>query len=185
MDDLGALDRATEEFQRWLDAVGADQWHDRTPCGDWDVTALVEHVAGGNRMGELLLHGADAQASLAGARAVIGTDLRAAFTSTAADQIAAFAEDGALDRTVHHIAMDMPGSLLLLFRTNDLALHGWDLATAIGADTTLDPDLVASIWTRLEPIAPLLAGSPMFATPTGELAADASTLDKLLHATGR
>jgi uncharacterized protein (TIGR03086 family) len=185
MDDFAALDRATEEFQRQLDAIGDDQWHDATPCGDWDVTALVEHVAGGNRMGELLLHGADVQASLAGARTVIGTDLRTAYASTSADQIAAFAEDGSLDRTVHHPAMDMPGSLLLLFRTNDLALHGWDLATAIGADTTIDPDLAASIWTRLEPIAPLLAGSGMFGTPTGALDPDASPVDKLLDATGR
>lgn len=185
MDDLEALNCATEEFRRRLDAVGDDQWHSATPCGQWDVTVLVEHVAGGNRMGELLLHGADAQASIRGVRSIVGTDLRDAFDSASRDQIAAFAEDGALERTVHHIVMDMPGSTLLMFRTSDLAIHAWDLAKSIDSDPTLDPDLVASIWTRLEPIAPLLSASGMFSEPAGELPDDASVQAKLLHATGR
>lgn len=185
MDDLDALSCATEEFRRRLDAVGDDQWHSATPCGQWDVTVLVEHVAGGNRMGEMLLHGADAQASLDGVRSVVGTDLRSAFDSASADQIAAFAEEGALERVVHHIVMDMSGAQLLMFRTSDLALHGWDLANSVGVDTTLDPDLCASIWTRLEPIAPLLSASGMFGEPKGDLPADASAQGKLLHASGR
>lgn len=185
MDDLEALACATAEFHRWLGEVADDQWQLPSPCGDWDVSVLVEHVAAGNQMAELLLHGADTQASLAGARAGIGSDLRAAFEWTSAAQIAAFAEDGALDRTVHHVAMDMPGTTLLMFRTADVALHGWDLATSIGADTTLDPDLAHSIWSRLEPVAPLLSASGMFAAPTRELGPDASAQDKLLHATGR
>jgi uncharacterized protein (TIGR03086 family) len=185
MDDFVALNVATDEFRRSLGAISDDQWHSPTDCGDWDVTALVEHVAGGNHMAELLLHGASAQASIEGAGSVIGTDLRAAYESSSADQIAAFSEDGALDRVVHHVAMDMPGNLLLMFRTMDLALHGWDLASSIGADTTLDPELAASIWTRLEPIAALLSASGRFGEPKRELPADASPQDILLHATGR
>jgi uncharacterized protein (TIGR03086 family) len=185
MDDLAALDQATDEFRRRLGGVGDDQWHRPTRLGDWDVTTLVEHVAGGNLMAELLLHGASAQASLEGARAVAGTDLRASYESSSAGQIAGFAEDGALDRVVHHIAMDMSGSMLLMFRTLDLSVHGWDLAVSIDADPTLDAELVESIWTRLEPIAPLLSAGGMFGVPPGELAANASPQEVLLHATGR
>jgi uncharacterized protein (TIGR03086 family) len=185
MDDLAALGCATDEFRRWLAAVTTEQWQSPTDCDEWDVTALVTHVVGGNKMAELLLHGADAKQSLAGAEAVAGTDLTAAFESTSAEQIAAFAEDGALDRLTHHVAMDMPGSMLLMFRTLDLGLHGWDLATSIGADATLDPDLVDSIWARVEPIAPMLSASGRFSAPHRDLPADASTQDKLLRATGR
>jgi uncharacterized protein (TIGR03086 family) len=185
MDDLAALRCATEEFRRRLDAIGPDQWHRPTPCDDWDLTMLVEHVAGGNRMGELLLHGADAKASIDGARSVIGSDLVASFEETSADQVAAFAEDGALERTVHHIVMDMPGSMLLMFRTTDLTVHAWDLAKSIGADANVDPDLVTSIWNRLEPIAPLLSAGGMFRVPPGVLPDGASIQDTLLHATGR
>jgi uncharacterized protein (TIGR03086 family) len=185
MDDLEAISCATDEFRRWLAAVQTDQWQSQSPCGEWDVTALVGHVVGGNRMAELLLHGATASASLEGAKSAPGADLPAGFDLTGADQIAAFAEAGALERTCHHVVMDMPGSTLLMFRTTDLALHGWDLATSIGADPTIHPDLAASIWTRLEPLASLLAGSGMFGTPHGEVADDDSPMAKLLHATGR
>jgi uncharacterized protein (TIGR03086 family) len=35
---------------------------------------------------------------------------------------------------------------------NDLAIHGWDLARAIGADETIDPMYVAAISERLGPV---------------------------------
>ena len=38
-----------------------------------------------------------------------------------------------------HPAMPMPGSMLLGFRTTEYALHGWDLAHAIGVDDSIDP----------------------------------------------
>ena len=185
MDDLAALARATDEFRRQLNLVSDDQWHAPTPCGEWDVTALAQHVSGGNRMAELLLEGATAEASLDGARTINGTDLLTTYDATSAAQITAFAEPGALELVVHHPALDMPGEMLLMFRTADLALHGWDLANSIGSDTTIDPDVATSIWVRLEPIAPLLSGSGMFGQPTGALPDDASPTAKLLHATGR
>jgi len=186
MDDLEALGTASDEFGRRLAAVGPEQWSARTPCGEWDVTALVEHLNVGNRMGELLLQGADAKTSVGpAAHPAAGADPVATYAATSAGQVAAFAEDGALTRTVTHPAMEMSGEMLLMFRTLDLTMHAWDLATSLGMDASLDPDLCASLWTRLEPIAPLLAGSGLFGTPTRDLAPDPSAQDKLLHATGR
>jgi uncharacterized protein (TIGR03086 family) len=185
MDDLSALSCATDEFRRRLAEVGADQWTSSTPCDDWNVTALVEHVTGGNRMSELLLAGADAPTALDAVRSTAGAEPRESFEETSAAQIAAFAAEGALAMTVHHPAMDMTGDLLLMFRTLDLALHAQDLAAGIDADLSLDPNLCASLWTRLEPIAPLLSGSGMFGTPKRELGAVASAQDTLLNATGR
>jgi uncharacterized protein (TIGR03086 family) len=186
MDDLEALARANHEFGRVLDAVGDDQWTATTPCGEWDATALVAHINLGNRMAELLLHGADATTSIGpDARPPAGEAPATTYAATSAAQLVAFSEDGALARTVHHPAMDMTGDQLLMFRTMDLALHAWDLATSVGAETTLDPDLATSVWTRLEPIAPLLSASGMFGEPKRELAPDASPGDKLLTATGR
>ena len=81
--------------------------------------------------------------------------------------------------------MDMTGDVLLMFRALDLSLHGLDLSVGVGTDDSLDPELVDWLWGKLEPIAPLLAGSGMFGTPQRELGPDASTLEKLLTATGR
>ena len=60
MDDLAALDVASQEFGRRLAEIRDDQWPKPTPCGDWTVDDLVRHINVGNRMSELLLGGADA-----------------------------------------------------------------------------------------------------------------------------
>jgi hypothetical protein len=36
-----------------------------------------------------------------------------------------------------------PATTLVDMQLGELAVHGWDLAPAIGADETLDPDVVA------------------------------------------
>lgn len=45
-------------------------------------------------------------------------------------------------RTVHHPAGDRSGAELLGMRVLDVAVHSWDLAVAIGADETIDADVV-------------------------------------------
>ena len=45
----------------------------------------------------------------------------------------------------------------------DLVIHAWDLACGIGADATLDPELVNRVLTATEPHADSLAASSMFA----------------------
>jgi uncharacterized protein (TIGR03086 family) len=185
MNDLQALAAAGAEYRRRLDATADGQWTAPTRCGSWDVAALTDHVSGGNQMSVALLAGADAATALAEVTAPSTDDPQARFDATCAAQLAAFQADGALTMTVHHPSLDMPGDTLLMFRTLDLAVHGWDLATSLGLDTSLDPDLVASLWRRLEPFAPLLAASGMFGTPEGDAPADATPQQRLLHATGR
>jgi hypothetical protein len=75
--------------------------------------------------------------------------------------------------------------MLLMFRTADLAIHALDLARGTGGDTTLDEELCASLWQRLEPVAPLLGPSGLFGTPGEPLGPGASAQDRILNATGR
>ena len=55
---------------------------------------------------------------------------------------AAFAQPGALERTVHHTIGDMPGRQLLVQLVADCVVRSWDLATAIGVDPGLDEQLI-------------------------------------------
>jgi uncharacterized protein (TIGR03086 family) len=186
MDDLGALDVASQEFGRRLVGLSDEQWSMPTLCGDWTVDDLVRHINVGNRMSELLLAGAGAATSIGpAAQPPAGADPRATYAETSAAQIAAFAKAGALALVVKHPAMEMPGDLLLMFRTLDLAMHAWDLAISINADLSLDAEMCASIWARLEPLAPLLSGSGMFGPPPRSLGPDAPVVEVLLNATGR
>jgi uncharacterized protein (TIGR03083 family) len=44
MDQSDAFARAQSEFGRRVHAVGPDQWHNATPCAEWDVRDLVGHL---------------------------------------------------------------------------------------------------------------------------------------------
>jgi uncharacterized protein (TIGR03086 family) len=150
MDAFETLDRSRVEFRRVLAGVGGEQWGLGTPCEEWDVRELVNHVLGGNRRYEMLLHGA-AAADLLATRSQdhIGSDALASFDTTAAEVMAAFEEPDAIERTVHHPAGDRSGLDLLWLRVAEWTIHGWDLARAIGGDERLDPELVDTLLARL------------------------------------
>ena len=57
MDHFDAFDVAHAEFERRLWLVRADQWADPTPCSEWSVRDLVNHVVAGARTYTLLLDG--------------------------------------------------------------------------------------------------------------------------------
>lgn len=143
IDEVALLSIATAEFASRLRLVSPDDWDQPTPCDGWDVRALANHVVGANRRHRMLLHGASAPAAAA-TRTVdhLGPDPIGAFAATAAELAAAFGEQGALDRTVHHPNGDRTGADLLGMRVLDLTVHAWDLARAIGAHENLQPVLV-------------------------------------------
>ena len=74
-------------------------------------------------------------------------------------------------RTAHHPAGERTGAQLLEMRVLDVTVHTWDLARSIGADESLDPDVVAFALTLRDTFeAGRERGS--FAPPPGELPAD-------------
>jgi uncharacterized protein (TIGR03086 family) len=183
---LDLLTRAGEGFVQRLAIVQPDQWTAPTPCTEWDVRALVNHVVGANRRYTLLLHGATA-AEVDATRTVdhLSVDPVASFVTTAAELNAAFHEPGALARTAHHPVMgERTGAELLAMRVLDVAVHTWDLARAIGADESLDPDVTAfSLSLRDTFEAGRESGS--FARRPGHTPDHVSAQTRLLHLLGR
>src|SRR4051794_9978010 len=187
MDQLTALDVSRQEFGRRLRAVGPGDWDRPTPCDGWNVRDLVVHVLVGARMAALLVDGGSREeAEALFVDATLPDDVLGEFEAGADAQAAAFAEPGAMDRITAHPAGDFPVPLLLGFRVGDWTMHSWDLARAIDADETLDPDLVTHVWASIEPAAPLLVASGRFgAGPRGDVPDSASPQPRLLDATGR
>ena len=185
MTPLEALGPAIAEVRRYLSLVEIDQWERLTPCDGWTVRALTEHLVGGSRMAAVLLGGG----SRADAVACFGQHLSSnpadAFSDATGIEKPAF-DRAALNMIVPHPAMDMPISQMLNFRVADYLIHSWDLAHALGVDDTLNPDLVELVWTRLEPMGPMMGQSGMFgAGPSGTVGVDASLQDRLIDLTGR
>ncbi|WP_072479325.1 TIGR03086 family metal-binding protein [Amycolatopsis australiensis] len=164
------LDRyrlASRDFARHLEAVPPDGWDAPTPCTEWNVRQLVNHMTRGNLNYVGLLHGATREEFLARREAdALGDDPRTAFAESVQACADAFAEDGALDRVVDYPLGKLTGRRALAVRTADTVVHTWDLARALGADDTLDPALVAWLDDDHETIyAGLDLGPQFFAAP--------------------
>jgi len=186
MEPFVALESAGAAFAQRLGLVSESDWDTPTPCEGWTVGDLFNHVVGGNVMAVRLLAGASKEEAVRELTAAPDGDPSAAFSSSAEAQLAAFREPGALERIVHHPAMDMPGAQLLGFRIGDLALHAWDLARAITQDEALDAGLVRFVWDGLQPMAPFIGQIGVFGTgPSGDVADDAPLQRRLLDLTGR
>ncbi len=184
---LGILDLSASGFAAALGQVTDEQWQAPTGNEGQTVRQLVDHVVGGNRMATVILGGGTREDGLAGfARSAGDVDIVAAFEQSRREQAEAFAAPGALERMVAHPAMSMPGAQLLGFRTTEYALHGWDLARAIGADDRIDPTVLAALWEMLAPMTAMLAASGMFgAGPSNALLEDASLQHRVLDLSGR
>lgn len=186
MDDLRSLHRrAGDEFGRRVEKVGDGQWGRPTPCDDWDVSALVNHLVNENRWAPELMAGktiADVGDRLDGD--LLGDDPKGAWRGSMAAAVTAFAEPDALDRTVHLSFGDTPASEYLSQLVTDLTVHAWDLAAAIGDDDALDAALVAFVWDLWRPREEMVRAAGVFGDAV-EVTEDADKQTRLLAFLGR
>jgi uncharacterized protein (TIGR03086 family) len=176
---------ATGEFDRRVRAVREGQWHDATPCAQWDVRALVNHLVIEQLWAPLLLAGAtidEVGDRFEGDQ--LGADPVSAWTSAAAAVREAFAAPGALQRSVELSYGRRPAQHYCQEMTLDLTVHAWDLARAITADEQLDEALVRYVLAFIEPQVEQLAETGLFAPPV-PVSADADSQTRLLALLGR
>lgn len=189
IDILGLHARASRRFGDLVAEVDADQWSAPTPCPEWDVRALVDHVVRSNLAVVAMLDGLALTelAKLDVARLdfdVLGSEPLSAWLRAADIAVDAFARPGAFDVIVHHPSGDMPGQRFAVMRFNEILVHGWDLARAIGADTTLDPVMVEAAHAFIAPVAHALPVTGYFAEAL-EIAPTANRQAQLLALVGR
>ena len=144
----------TEEMHRrtvdwWtacLDAVGADQWGDPTPCADWDVRALVNHVAGEDLWTVPLMEGSTIEE--VGDRFdgdLLGDDPVERARSAADAAVLAVGDLLPRRETVHLSYGEERADEYVWQLAADHLVHGWDLAVAVGAEARISPELVAAL----------------------------------------
>lgn len=135
--------RACELFAQHVQAVRPDQWVAPTPCADWNVRDLVNHVTSEDLWTPPLMAGATiAEVGSKFDGDVVGDEPAAAYIRAADEAVAAVSAKGALERTVHLSFGDVAGSEYAMQLFADHLIHAWDLARAIGADEGLDTELV-------------------------------------------
>ncbi len=79
----------------------------------------------------------------------------------------------------------IPGQRFAGLRIDDLVVHAWDIARAVGADENLDEELVREAYTVYEPMAEGFLDSGAFGSGPRFTADDLSPQSRLLHLLGR
>jgi uncharacterized protein (TIGR03086 family) len=181
----GLFRRAAEGFDRHVHSIAGGQWHQPTPCTEWDVRMLVNHVTV-EQLWAVPLLGGSTVAEVGGRfdGDQLGDDPVASWETAVRAASAAFDADGALEATVSLSAGDRAAAEYCWEMTTDALIHSWDLARGIGADETLDAELVDVVYEQTLPIAEHLQDTGLFAPPV-PVPDDAPLQTQLLALFGR
>jgi uncharacterized protein (TIGR03086 family) len=177
--------QAARRFGSVIAGVRDEQWTLPTPCDEWDVKALVNHVVGEALWTPPLLSGlriADVGNRLDGY--LLGADPVGAWKAACTATIEAADAEGVAERTVHLSFGDTPAEEYLRQLAADYLVHAWDLAVAIGADATLDVDVVAAVAGWFEGVEPHYRAAGIIA-PRVAVGSDGDPQSQLLARFGR
>jgi uncharacterized protein (TIGR03086 family) len=166
MELLDAHGQALDVFDKAMHKVGLTDWDSPTPCTDWSVRDLVNHIVGEQLWVPDMLAGrtvAEVGDKFEGDQ--LRDDPLHAWRESSDAARAAWLQPGAVERTVHLSYGDESAVEYGWQMTADLAVHGWDLATALGADAAIPDELASALLTWIEPQVSQWSGTSMFADP--------------------
>jgi uncharacterized protein (TIGR03086 family) len=182
--------RHAEDFERKVAAVSPEQWSNQSPCAAWTARDVVDHIVS---MHGYMLRPLDREL---GAAPSVALDPLGAFRAARA-QVQAVLDDPQLSG----VECDTPGGRMTVEQqidqvvSDDLVMHGWDLARATGQDDTMDSADVERLWSATSAIPAELMekyrtpgafgpGVEVFG-PEVDVPEDASLQDRLLGLIGR
>jgi uncharacterized protein (TIGR03086 family) len=185
MDELVELFRTGQrEFGARVHAIG-DRWSLPTPNSEWTVARLVDHLIEEHRWVQPLFDGQDFETA---GEIVEGTrdpgDREVAWEEAARLSYRSVSADGALSRSVALSYGPTPARDYVSDMTFDLAVHSWDLGTALKYDRPLPPELVDFALARAEAMGNE-RGMPGVFGPPVDVPDDAPAIVRLVALTGR
>ena len=146
----------------------------QTPCDDWDVETLMNHMLDTQRYFVSAARGEDASPPAPKPPKLLSDDPVADFDAGRAELLSTFGEPGVIEKT--------GPSLGIAF--SDQLLHGWDLAKATKQDTTMPKGLPEAAYEMIHGRFTDDQRKGVF-KPEVKVPKDASAQDKLLAYTGR
>ncbi|MDQ3148110.1 MAG: TIGR03086 family metal-binding protein [Actinomycetota bacterium] len=148
MDLIESLDHTFTHAHGVIAQVRRDQYSSPTPCEEWTVSDLLEHM-----IGVVAGIGAAAAGSPpAGAAFELDPEPAQQFQKVAGAALEAWRAPGVLDRVIDGAAGPMPGRVLAGINLLDTTTHTWDLAVATGQPATLPEGLAAATLDRCSEI---------------------------------
>jgi uncharacterized protein (TIGR03086 family) len=187
MDVLPMMERVLDKAGAVVDNVEPSQLSNSTPCTEWTVRDVMNHVVGGATMfAECVESGSiadDRFGQLMGGDN-LGDDYKGAFRAATDRARAAFGGEGALEKTVKLPFGEMPAGIALNIAIMDVMTHSVDIARATGQKIDDDELLDTALTVGRQLITDDFRTPGMFESEQ-PAAADASAEDKLLAFAGR
>jgi uncharacterized protein (TIGR03086 family) len=186
--DIETMTRACASTEKFVGAVHPDQMNLPTPCSEWTVRELLNHLTGTLILGRALLgdtQPAEGASPPGGQPAidVVGDDALDSYRTGVAGLLAA-CEGDVFDRAHQTPLGEMPGAVLGGFTALDILVHGWDLARATGQEPAIDEVAAATMLAFAQQAITDDSRAPLIG-PERPARDDASVTDRLAAYMGR
>ncbi len=169
---------ATDRAVAVVEAVTPAQLELPTPCSEWSVQQLIDHLVDG---AEYLFVAATGSEAVPPSGA-LGTNYRTCVDGV----LRALESPGAMERVcVSPLGFEWSVADAVAGTFMDVLIHTWDLARATGQDDRLDEDQVAACVAMFLPEMPRRGREAGIVGPEVPLGEGASAQDRLLAAMGR
>ena len=134
------LERTMESTGRIIAGLKPEQYSLPTPCSDWDVRGVLNHIIGGNHFFVGIAAGGQPEVP-SEPRDLVGDDPATAYAQGAKLALEAWRAPGVAESIVHMPVGDMPGAFGTGLHFMDHLVHGWDIAKATGQEDLVDNEL--------------------------------------------
>jgi len=183
---MSHLSNAAEAMATVVRAITPDQLAGKTPCAEYDVRALVNHLlfwgpslaAAGRRESVSPPGAAESDVDLTTG------DWRTALLTHLDDAVSSWSPASAWEGMTSLDGPPMPAAVLGDMLVGELAIHGWDLAAATGQRLNLPADLLTHLYDTTAASAEQGREMGLFG-PEIRIPATAPILDRILGLTGR
>jgi uncharacterized protein (TIGR03086 family) len=146
MDTVATFERVLDQTNAVVDKVDESQLGNATPCTEWTVRDVINHITGGATMfAECVEKGSvpdDLLPKLMGGDN-LGEDFKGSYHAAAARARSSFATPGVLDKMVKLPFGEMPAGIALNIAIMDVMTHAADIAKATGQ--TIDDEEILGI----------------------------------------
>ncbi len=144
MDNVALLQRVVDETTTIVDEIAPDELGKATPCAEWTVRDLLNHIVSGSTMFAISAEQGsvpdDQLGQLLGGDN-LGDDYKAAWHASSERAMSVFSQPGVLERMVKLPFGEMPAGVALNIAIFDVCTHAVDLAVATGQSVG-DTDLL-------------------------------------------
>lgn len=184
MDAKTLFERCIDQADHCLKNVQKDQLDNSTPCSEWNLKTLVNHIVNEVLWVTDLLAGKTI--SEVGSKYdgdLVGTTPYQAWQK-AAEAARKAVEIADLEQVVHLSYGDVSAEHYISEIASDMLIHTWDVDQSIKCSLRIDDDVAQAIYDLTLPKKDEMAGSGLFGEPLN-VPADAAIRTKLLALFGR